>query len=296
MMTANLAECRVGIIGLGLMGGSIALELRDRCRSIAGYDIDPTVLQQALDRGLIDAPIDLASRIDAIDLVILAAPVGAILDWIPRLPAVFPGAFHVIDLGSTKALIVQALGRLPDRIGVLGGHPMCGKETSGLASADKDLFRDRLFVLTPLERTAPVTLSIAHQLIEAIGARPLLLDAGRHDRLAAAISHLPYLTSIALVAAAEVEDEQVWTLAASGFRDSTRLAASDVTMLLDILLSNRPAVLDGLARTQRALQELAAFIEQNDRPHLREQLTAIRAQRLELNSRTFQPTMVDRIK
>ncbi|HEY6074805.1 MAG TPA: prephenate dehydrogenase dimerization domain-containing protein, partial [Anaerolineales bacterium] len=95
---------------------------------------------------------------------------------------------------------------------------------------------------------------------------------------------------------AEVEDEQVWTLAAAGFRDSTRLAASDVTMLLDILLTNRPAVLDGLARIQRALQKLAAFIEQNDRPHLQEQLTAIRAQRLELNTRTFQLTTVDRIK
>jgi prephenate dehydrogenase len=285
MIQGNLAECRVAVMGLGLMGGSIALALRGKVRSISGYDIDPDAIQQALDLGVIDDPIDLAGPIDPIDLLVLAVPVSAILDWITQLPKVFAGSFHLIDLGSTKSVIVEAMSQLPDRISPLGGHPMCGKESSGLAVAEASLFQDRTFALTPLDRTLPSTLSLAQQLIAAIGSRPLILDAERHDRLAAAISHVPYLTSIALVAAATtIDDELIWNMVASGFRDSTRLAASDVTMMLDILVSNRTAVLNGLGRLQTSLHELTTLIEQNDRSSLQAHLNKIRDQRIALNT------------
>jgi len=285
MIQENLAECRVGVIGLGLMGGSIALALRGKVQSISGYDIDPDVIRRALDRRSIDFSIDLADQTDRIDLLILAAPVGAILDWIPRLPKIMAGSFHLIDLGSTKSLIVEVMNQLPDRITPLGGHPMCGKEISGLAAADTNLFRERVFVLTPLERTLPATTALAHQMIAAIGAQPLTIDAERHDRFAAAISHVPYLTSIALVAAAAAnEDQLIWNMAATGFRDSTRLAASDVTMMLDILLSNRSAMLKAVARVQASLQELAELIERDDRSGLRAYLDKIREQRIALNT------------
>ena len=275
MMRDRLADCQVGVIGLGLMGGSIALALHDKCASLAGYDVAPAVIDRATERRVIDRPIDPAVSSDEIDLLILATPVRGILDWIARLSTDLPGSFHVIDLGSTKSKIVDAMSRLPERISPIGGHPMCGKETSGLASIDCALFRDRIFVLTPLDRTLPATSSIAQQLVAAIGARPLVLDAQRHDRLAAAVSHVPYLTSIALIdALTHIGDAMAWTLAASGFRDTTRLAASDVTMMLDVLLSNRPAALKNLARLQRSLKEITQLIERNDRLGLKARLEA----------------------
>jgi prephenate dehydrogenase len=275
----RLAECRVGIIGLGLMGGSIAMGLKDACRSISGYDVEPNVIAQALDHGTIHRPIDL--RGDEVDLLILAAPVSAILDWLDRLPPVFAGEFHLLDLGSTKTRIVERMRLLPDRISPLGGHPMCGKETSGLSAADGDLFRGCLFVLTPLERTRPGTLNIALELTAALRARSLTLDPQRHDRAAAAISHLPYLISATLVdAVIHLDADEAWPLAASGFRDTSRLAASDVTMLLDILKSNRGEVLRALDSAQVSLQETIELIEREDWLDLRAKLESVREKRM----------------
>ncbi|CAG0943899.1 partial Cyclohexadienyl dehydrogenase, partial [Anaerolineae bacterium] len=201
-MQDTLRQCHIGIIGLGLMGGSLVMALREAqaCESISGYDVDQRTLDQALRRGIIDRSIDL--RGDHVDLLILATPVNAILDWLVKIPAVLSGEFHVLDLGSTKSQIVAAMASLPDRISPLGGHPMCGKETSGLGVATPDLYRNCLFVLTPLARTHATTLVVAQQLINVISARMLVLDPERHDQLAATISHVPYLTSIALVEAA----------------------------------------------------------------------------------------------
>ena len=275
----RLAECRVGIIGLGLMGGSLALALQDACRSIAGYDIDPSMIAQALDRGIVHRPIDV--RGDEVDLLILAAPVSAILDWIDRVPAVFSGEFHLLDLGSTKAQIVARMYSLPDRISSLGGHPMCGKETSGLGVADGDLYRGCLFALTPLKLTQPSTLSLAQELIATLQARSLLLDPQAHDRAAAAISHLPYLLASTLMdVVMHLDDETAWLLAASGFRDTSRLAASDVTMLLDILTSNRTEVLKALGHAQQSLQETIDLIEREDWADLRAKLQTTRKERL----------------
>jgi prephenate dehydrogenase len=275
----QLAECRVGIIGLGLMGGSLALALNGACRSISGYDIAPDTIRQAIDRGIIHRPIDL--RGDEVDLLILAAPVSAILDWLDRVPPVFSGEFHLLDLGSTKTRIVERMRLLPDRISPLGGHPMCGKETSGLSAADGDLFRGCLFVLTPLEQTRPGTLNLALELTAALHARSLRLDPQRHDRATAAISHLPYLISTTLVdAVMHLDDDEAWPLAASGFRDTSRLAASDVTMLLDILKSNRGEVLNAMESAKLSLQATIELIEREDWPELRAKLEAVREKRM----------------
>jgi prephenate dehydrogenase len=275
----RLADCHVGIIGLGLMGGSLALALRGACRSISGYDTDPNTITQALDRGIIQRPIEL--RGDEVDLLILAAPVSAILAWIDRVPQVFSGEFHLIDLGSTKTQIVERMQALPDRISPLGGHPMCGKETSGLGVASGDLYRDCLFALTPLDRTRPVTMNIAQELIATLLARSLLLDPQAHDRAVAVISHLPYLMASSLIdAVTTMNDDAAWTLAASGFRDTSRLAASDVTMLLDILKSNRREVLHALDRAQASLQEMIDLIDRADWMELRSKLEAARAKRV----------------
>jgi len=183
-------------------------------------------------------------------------------------------------LGSTKARIVQAMEALPPHIQAIGGHPMCGKEVSGIKAAEPDLYERSTFVLTPLrqssgqalQRTSAQALALAQELVKAVGARPLVMDAERHDRLVAAISHLPYLLSVGLVATAQeiaTEDELVWELAASGFRDTTRLAASDVTMMLDILLTNRQTVGEMLSRFARQLDAIAHLLEADDEQALK---------------------------
>ena len=280
---AALKDCHVGIIGLGLMGGSLALALREgqACESISGYDADPNTHDQALRRGIIDRPIDLRGA--HVDVLILAAPVYAILDWLSQIPAIFSGNLHVIDLGSTKGQITAAMHSLPERISPLGGHPMCGKETSGLGVAAPDLYRKCLFVLTPLERTHATTLAIAQQLIDVISARALILESDRHDQLAATISHVPYLASVALVeAATQAHDDAAWEMASSGFRDSTRLAASNPTMMLDILMSNQAAVLEAVARLQASLEALTHLIQHGDRAALQVIMDAARSRRTTL--------------
>lgn len=180
-----------------------------------------------------------------------------------------------MDLSSTKARVVEAMKALPPYLQAIGGHPMCGKEASGVVAAEADLYEGATFVLTPLRqgsgqalrRTSSEALTLAQELVEAIGAQPLLMDAERHDRLVAAVSHLPYLLSVGLVATAEevaAEDEMVWELAASGFRDASRLAASDVTMMLDILLTNRQAVGETLSRFANQLNAIAHLLETDD--------------------------------
>ena len=279
-MAQSLADCRVGVIGLGLMGGSMALALRGQCASIAGYDTNPAVVEQAIKGGVIDCPLDLSGSARNVDLVIPAIPVRSIIALIPKLPAMLPGRFHVIDLGSTKSLIVKAMNALPDRIAPLGGHPMAGKEKSGLEAAERTLFRDRVFVFTPVLRTRPETLELGQQLVAAIGARPMILDPERHDQLAAVISHVPHLVSSSIVDAAEGNnDEMAWMMASSGFRDSTRLAAAELTRQLDVIMSNRGAILDDIARVIHSLEAMASLIEQGDEAGLRAKLEIIRKRR-----------------
>ena len=160
---------------------------------------------------------------------------------------------------------------------------MCGKEVSGSAHAEADLYRGKTFVLTPLARTSPAALALAHELLETIGARPLILSAERHDALAAVSSHLPYAVAVTLVRAAlSLGDEQVWTMAASGFRDTSRLAASDVTMMTDILLTNRAAILDALTRNRHELDALITLIDVGDPDSLRAALAPAQSKRSEL--------------
>ncbi|MEK7278973.1 MAG: prephenate dehydrogenase/arogenate dehydrogenase family protein, partial [Chloroflexota bacterium] len=222
----------------------------------------------AKSRSLIHREAAFAPALAAADLLILATPVRTILDHLNQLSHsafIIHHSSFIIDLGSTKQEITSAMSKLPAHFDPLGGHPMCGKESGGITNADPDLFRGKTFALTPLERTTPRALALAHELISAIGAVPLILSAERHDELAAVTSHLPYLTAAALMRAAEsFNDEQLWQMTASGFRDTTRLAASDLTMMIDILLTNRAAVLDALTHYRAELDSLAALIASAD--------------------------------
>ena len=162
---------------------------------------------------------------------------------------------------------------------------MCGKEVAGIAAAEPSLYRGQTFVLTPLARTSQEALALGRALVKAVGARPLLLEPQRHDQLVATASHLPYLLACALVGTAEQRaeaDTTVWDVVASGFRDTSRLAASDVTMMLDILLTNREAVLDTLDTYQLEIRVFADMLRAGDEQGLKEVLRAIQMRRKEL--------------
>ena len=259
----------------------MALALRGHCRELVGVDTNPDVLASALERGVLDRAATLPEALDC-DVLVLAAPVRGILaqlDELKRQP--LPAQpVTVLDLGSTKAEIVQTMADLPDGYDPIGGHPMCGKEVSGLAHADGALFQNKVFVLVPLERTSPRALALARALAVAVGARPWVLAADVHDQLAAMSSHLPYMAAAALVGTAQAAgDEQVWKMAASGFRDTSRLGASDVTMMLDILLTNRGPLLETLAHYRDELETLMRLLEAGEAETLRAHLSAIQAER-----------------
>jgi prephenate dehydrogenase len=278
-------KARLTIIGLGLMGGSLGMALRKRraCHRVWGVARRPETITRALELGAIGGgTLDLAEGAADADVVVLATPVRTIIELIPRLGPLLPRGCLLTDVGSTKAAIVEAMGGLPVHVQPLGGHPMCGKEVAGIEAAEADLYAGALWALTPLAHTSPEALEMGRALARAVGARPLLLDALRHDRLVAAISHLPYLLAVALVGLAEevgAEDELVWDLAASGFRDTSRLAASEVTMMLDILLTNRSPVAEMLQRFGQHLEELAALLEGRDQVRLRHLLESARQRR-----------------
>jgi len=281
----GLKDARVVIVGLGLMGGSLAGALKRRvaCREVWGVTRREETIKEALRRGLIDVgTCDLAEGVGQADLIVLATPVRTILELVPQVGALATSGCLLMDLGSTKAKIVEAMEALPPHLQAVGGHPMCGKEASGLEVAEADLYEEATFVLTPLQRTRPEALTLAQELVETVGARSMLMDAERHDRLVAAVSHLPYLLSVSLVATAEevaAEDELAWELAASGFRDTSRLAASDVTMMLDILLTNRQAVGETLSRFAHQLSAIAHLLEADDEERLRRSMEQVRERR-----------------
>ena len=286
----DLAYAQVTVIGLGLMGGSLAGALHDHCRVIVGVARRQETIDEALARGMVDhATLDLAGGVRNADAVILAAPVRIILDLLDQIGPLLKRDCLVMDLGSTKAQIVDRMARLPEHVQPLGGHPLCGREVSGIAAADPALYQGRTFVLTPLDRTPVDAMAMGVALVEAAGARPMILDPDRHDRLLGMVSHLPYLISCALVGAARqsaAADPLVWHTAASGFRDTSRLASSDVTMMVDILLTNRTAVLGALEAYGDQLDSLKLLLAEDDGAGLRSTLGALRDER---NAACFQP-------
>ena len=258
----NLAQSRVAIIGLGLMGGSLALALRGKCAALYGIDTHRATLELALAQKIVDrADSDPTKLLPEADFIILAAPVPAILSLLEQLPALMPNRCVVMDLGSTKKLIVEAMSRLPQRFDPIGGHPICGKEQLSLANAERTLYYAAPFLLTPLERTVERALDAAHQIIEAVGAKAIVLDAVEHDRILAAASHLPFLISSALALATP---QDVASFVGPGFKSTSRLAGTSSSMMLGVLQSNRENVLKALHGLQSQLAEIESVLSTND--------------------------------
>ena len=284
-MSKRLCDCRVAIVGLGLMGASLAMDLAHNhlCREVRGVARRTATVLDAFFAGAVDlATNDLHTGVMGADIVILATPVRTIVAQLAEIaPALWPGTL-VMDMGSTKAEICAAFDTLPSHIQPIGGHPMTGKETAGFEAAEPGLYHNATWVLTPLPRTSAATVDLATEMVEAVGARPVVIPPARHDRLVATISHLPFLAASALVhTAAEVGaiDPAVWELAAGGFRDTSRVAASDTRMFLDILMTNQPAVLEQLDSYMQHLATLRQALAAGNEAALQAKLAVSQAAR-----------------
>jgi len=257
-----LSSARVAILGLGLMGGSLALALQGKCAGLVGADPQPSARRLAMEGEVVErVSADPAEILPEADVVILAAPVQAIIDLIGKLPSLHPGRAMVLDLGSTKRQIMDAMGGLPERFDPIGGHPMCGKERSSLAHAEATLFQGAPFAFTPLDRTSLQTRALADELARAVGAVPLWIDAETHDRWTAATSHLPYLLASALAICTPPE---VRAMVGPGFRSTARLSVSSTVMMLDILATNRQNILASLEKYCEQLELLKDLLDRED--------------------------------
>ncbi|WP_338847761.1 prephenate dehydrogenase/arogenate dehydrogenase family protein [Massilia sp. W12] len=264
---------RVLIVGVGLIGGSLALAARraGAVQEVRAWERTPEILARAHALGIISAPpADIAAACAAVDLVVLAAPVaqtGAILQsLLPHLPQ----EALISDVGSTKQDVAEAarsvLGAQSWRF--IPAHPIAGREVHGPEAALADLFQGRKVVLTPLPENRAQDIARLRALWQACGAQVQILSPQQHDQIFAAVSHLPHLLAYALVEmlAARPERAQFFNYAASGFRDFTRIAASSPEMWRDIALANRSALLQEMDAYQSSLQHLRQLLEQADGP------------------------------
>ncbi len=275
---------RVAIIGLGLLGGSIGLAVAEHLPGVAttGYDADPEVRRRAAERGLAGAICDSASEaVAGADLVILCVPVGAMGDAAREFAAALkPGAL-VSDVGSTKFSISKALAEaLPDHP-VIPAHPVAGTERSGPDAGFSSLFHQRWCILTPPDGTDPALLEKLAEFWRALGSTVEIMDAQHHDLVLAVTSHIPHLIAYTIVGTAsdleDVTQGEVIKYSAGGFRDFTRIAASDPTMWRDVFLNNREAVLEMLGRFTEDLTAMQRSIRSGDGDALFEHFTKTRA-------------------
>jgi prephenate dehydrogenase len=246
---------RISIIGLGLVGASLGMALRnaDPTESplgpveIIGYDRDGRAMREARGRLAIDKEArSLGEALRDAQIVVLATPVQAIRELLPQVGAMLPSGAVVTDVASTKTEVARWAAALPSGIAYVGGHPMAGKEQAGAAAADPELFRGAIYCLTTGRSTPQLALDAVEAMVRTVGAKPYYIDPEEHDAYVAGISHLPMLLSAGLVAITSSSPawKEMAPLAATGFRDVSRLASGDPEMQRDIAITNSA----GLAR------------------------------------------------
>jgi prephenate dehydrogenase len=266
---------QLGLIGCGLMGSSFALALQRAglVGHVRGFSPSSATTALALKMGVIDSvATSAADAATGADLVLLAVPVAATRATLQAIATVIDSGTLLMDVGSTKQDVVlvarETLGqRLPCFV---PAHPICGKEVSGVQNADVDLYAGSKVILTPLPETAPAQVELARQLWLALGSHVNLMNPAAHDAAYAAVSHLPHLLAFAMMHSlqAQAEGEQYLALAGSGFRDFTRIAASEPAMWRDIFLANRDELLTQSRQFQASLQALEQLITAGDAAQL----------------------------
>jgi prephenate dehydrogenase len=271
---------QLGLIGCGLMGGSFALAMKKAglVKRVVGYSKSPSTTDRARQLGVIDveAPSALLAVAGA-DIVLVAVPVAATEATLKSIKHLVTPQMLVMDVGSTKADVVQAARRaLRDQVGsFVPAHPIAGREVSGVEHADPELYAGRQVILTPTERTLAAHLRCAEELWTRLGCRVTSMAPEAHDAAFAAVSHLPHLLAFAMMQSVirQENSDYILSLAGTGFRDFTRIAASDPKMWRDILRANREEVLVQSRLFQEALQAFEHAIQADDDQSLEDMLT-----------------------
>jgi len=256
---------RIAVLGVGLIGGSVALAARERlAATVSGYDSSAPALAAALDRGALDRACEtVAEAVGDAQAVFVAAPVGQLPALVGAALRLAPEDCVVSDVGSAKRAVVAA----HDDPRFVGGHPLAGAETAGVQHARADLFESATWYLTPTPRTSGVMYERLHRLLHGLGAHPAAIDAQTHDRILASVSHLPHVLANVLVSQAAE------TLAAGGeripatgpsFRDATRVAGAPSAIWIDIYLSNGDALVEEIDDTIRRLEVVRAALARGD--------------------------------
>lgn len=272
------------VIGLGLIGASFAKALKNNGAAyVYGYNRREGVAAQAKELGVIDAVVEDLSDLPEVDCIVLGVPVLAIG---PVLDAIKPALNKVTaftDVGSVKGEVVSIvekhLGHIPPSF--VPGHPIAGAEKSGLLAANQHLFENHMTILTPLENCSEPAVDLVCRLWQSCGAEVVAMSVERHDEVLAATSHLPHLLAFSLVdtLSRESENREIFRYAAGGFRDFSRIAASDPTMWHDIFLTNQKSILEVLRHFQSDLAVLEKAIEQGDGDHLKTVFTRAKSAR-----------------
>jgi cyclohexadieny/prephenate dehydrogenase len=276
---------KVAILGIGLIGSSLARAIRraGAAKTIVTFDGNPDHAARALALGVVDAaPDNAAEAVAGADLVIFAVPMGAYAELAALIgPHLAPGAI-VSDVGSVKMAVIRDLGpHIPEGVHLVPAHPIAGTENSGPEAGFAELFQGRWSIVTPPPGTDEAAVQRVADLWRAVGSSVEIMEAGHHDRVLAITSHLPHLIAYTIVGTAtDLEatlQQEVIKFSASGFRDFTRIAASDPTMWRDVFLNNREAVLDVLQRFTEDLTALQRAIRWGEGEQLFELFTRTRA-------------------
>lgn len=263
-----MSSLHIGIIGLGLMGGSLAKAIREKCAPslITAYDIHETSLNQALGEGVIDAISDDDYKaFGSCDLIFLCAPVQKNMVSLKKLIAVTPSTCVITDIGSTKKEIID-LAKTLDCHHFIGGHPMTGSEKSGIIASNSHLYENAYYILTPTPQTPDGMTKLLSSIITEIGALPIIVEPEDHDYITATISHVPHLIASSMVNMVKKLDNtkgQMHTLAAGGFKDITRIASSSPDMWQQICLTNKHKIMDIIDCFQNELKSIKEHIQQN---------------------------------
>ena len=281
-MSGTSPSSRISIIGLGLIGSSLARALPDAL--VVGHDVDEAVRRRARDLGFCnEIKESLAEAVADADLVILAVPVGATAAVAAAMAPHLKAGAVISDVGSSKAGVLADLAAALPGHAIVPAHPVAGTENSGPDAGFASLFKGRWCILTPAEGTDPAAVAAVRALWESVGANVEMMDARHHDLVLAVTSHLPHLIAYTIVGTAsdleEVTQGEVIKYSAGGFRDFTRIAASDPVMWRDVFLANREAVLEMLQRFSEDLTQLQRAIRWGDGDALESLFTRTRAVR-----------------
>ncbi|MFQ5960980.1 MAG: prephenate dehydrogenase [Candidatus Methylomirabilales bacterium] len=280
---------RMAVIGVGLIGGSLAQACRGGiAHRVVGLDADQDHLQQAVALGLVDDVGDLPGGVEGADLVVVAVPVGGVVDVVRAVAPYLADGCIVTDVGSVKgALVAQVEAEIPPGRGFVPGHPIAGTERSGPGAAVSTLFQGSLCVLTPTSGSPKDALKKIIRLWERVGSHVVLMDPFRHDYIMALVSHLPHVVAYALIGTIlnhEDGGEELLSFSAGGLRDFTRIAASHPIMWRDILIRNRGEVLKSIARFRAVLGQIEEMIQTEDGARLIQEFQRAKKMREQLGS------------